>query len=380
MLKTLIQKKQNELADIIRILIYKEDATILTKLNLDDDQIFLEPLLMAYFNRAQTEKVFPEGMLPALMQGYVLEKQETKVSALSNKEGIAYVPTVGYIKKEEITPFDELHIIPTTNIEVIKYNVPLLENILHIVSMNNPIQEEELVMNEELFNHNIIPLTNAVTHLKQHVEDYFSIIEMCLKKCAFFKLKGRFSRSFASINANGIIYFAIPDGKDAEDEVYFIDTLGTFTGKILHTTLFHNQQEIFKINHRTRASEIIEGEEDRRNVYTLFNNLLMNVTAMMCLESCLDAAIFTTTQKHDAKIRMALHLKKYEVDIKKMEAMIAHFSGLEHVFVTDGIEIYNFMTNHAENILKNNAEILEDFDFSTFHYQMDYSEFSKINS
>lgn len=379
MLKTLIQKKQNELADIIRILIYKEDAAILTKLNLEDDQIFLEPLLMAYFNRAQTEKVFPDGMLPELMQGYILEKQATNVLALCNKDGIAYVPTVGYIKKEEKAPFEKLQIIPNTTIEVVKYNVPLLENVLHIVSMNNPISEEELVMNEDLFNSNIVPLTNAIMHLKQHVADYFSIIEMCLKKCVCYQLKGRLSRSFASINSNGIIYFAIPEGKDAEDEVYFIDTLGAFTGKILHTTSFHNQQEMFKINHRTRASEIIEGEEDRRNVYTLFNNLFMNVTAMICLESCLDAAMYTTEQKQDAKARMALYLKKYKVDIKKMEAMIAHFSGLENVFVAEGIEIYNFMINHAEKIIKNNAEILKSFDFSSFHYRMDYSEFSKIN-
>ena len=376
MLNTLIPIKQHELADVVRILIYKEDSSILTKVNLDDDQVFLEPLLMAYFNRVQTEKKFPAEMLPTLMQGYLIEKEETKVDILCNDNEIAYVPTLGYYRKGETTPFEKPHKISKTNIEVIKYEVPLLRNILHIVSKRDPIKEEELVMDSTLVEHNITPLTNAINHLKENVPDFFLLIEQCLKKCAFYKLKGRFSRSFASINANGTIYFAIPDGKDAEDKIYFIDMLGFYTGKILHTTLFHKQQEIFKIDHLTRTTDIIEAE-DHRNLYTLYSNLFTNVTACICLDTCLDSKIFTSAQKQDAKARMALYLKKYKVDIKKLEAAIVHFSGLENVFVEDGISIYNFMTNHAEKIIKNRTEILKGFDFSSFHYRMDYSEFSK---
>ncbi|WP_298423950.1 hypothetical protein [uncultured Kordia sp.] len=381
MLTTLIPKKQNELADVIRILIYKEDASILTKLNLEDDQIFIEPLLMAYFNRTQVaEKVFPDGMLPELMQGYLTDMQQLNVHAICNTEGIGYVPTIGYLKKGEATPFEKLHFIPDTTIEVVKYRVPLLRNILGIVSMNDPIKEEELIMNEALFTQNISSLTTAITHLRNSIPNHFSLIQMCLKKCVFYQLKDRFSRSFASINANGCLFITIPNGKEKEDEIYFINEVGKLTGKIMHTSLFHNQQEMFKIDHRTRASEVIEDEEDRRNVYTLFNNLFMNVSAMMCLESCITSNIFTNEQQQDAKTRLALYLKKYEVDIKKMEAIIAHFGDLKSVFVEDGVKIYNFMTTNAETITKTHSELLSVFDFTGFFYRMEYSDFSMRNS
>ena len=373
MLNTLIPKKQNELADVIRILIYKEDASILTKLNLEDDQIFIEPLLMAYFNRAQTGKVFPDGMLLELMQGYLTEKEQLNVDTVCNSEGIGYVPTIGYIKKGETAPFENSHFIPNTTIEVVKYKVPLLRNILGIVSMNDPIKDEELIMNEALFNQNIASLTNAVTHLKNSIPEYFSLIQMCLKKCVLYQLKDRFSRSFASINANGCTFLTIPSGKEKEDEIYFLNELGNLTGKIMHTSLFHNQQEMFKVDHRTRTSEVIEGEEDRRNIYTLFNNLFMIVSAMVCLESCMDAANFTKAQQHDAKARMTLYLKKYEVDIKKLKAIIAHFKGLEEVFAEDGIEIYNFMINNAQTIIEKYPGIMSEFDFTGFFYRMEYS-------
>lgn len=380
MLNTLIPIKQNELANVVRILIYKEDASILTKVDLEDDQIFLEPLLMAYFNRAQTGKVFPDGMLPELMQGYLLEKQELNADTVCNEEGIGYIPTIGYIKKGETTPFENLHIIPDTTIEVIKYRVPLLRNILGIVSMNDPIKDEELIMNKALFDLNITPVTNAISHLQKSIPDHFSLMEQCLKKCVFYQLKDRFSRSFASINANGCMFLTIPNGKEKEDEIYFINELGNLTGKMMHTSLFHNQKEMFKIDHKTRASEIIEGEEDRRNVYTLFNNLFMSVSAMICLESCVKSATFTDAQQSDAKARLALYLKKYEVDIKKMEAMIAHFGGLEEVFVEDGVKIYNFMTTNAQTIISEHSVLLSAFDFTGFFYRMEYSDFSTRNS
>lgn len=378
MLNTIIPIKQNALANVVRILIYKENEPLLTKVDFENDQVFLEPLLMAYFNRVQTEKTFPDGMLPALMQGYLLEKETTNVDVLCNTNGIAYVPNLGYYKKGETTPFENIHIIPNTTLEVVKYEIPLMRNILHIVSRRDPIQEEELVMHKALFDNNINPLTNVVQHIKANSPDFYNLIKLCVKKCTFYKLLGRFSRSFASINANGSIYFAIPDGKDAEDEVYFLDMLGFFTGKILHTTLFHKQEEVFKIDHRTRTIDIVE-TEDHRNLYTLYSNTFTNITACVCLDSCLDDKAFSDTQKQDAKARMALYLKKYEVDIKKLEAAIAHFGGLENVFVEDGVEIYNFMIKHAENILKNRTEMLEGFEFSNFHYRMDYSEFSKVN-
>lgn len=377
---SLIAEKLHELADIIRILIYKEDASLLTKVDLEDDAIFTEPLLMAYFNRAQTGVAFPDGMLPELLQGYLTEKPTYNVNAICNENGIGYLPTVGYFKKGETTAFEAPYIIPETNIEVIKYKVPLLRNILGIVTINNPIQDEELRIGEELFHQNITPLSNAILHLQKSLPDYFAIIQQCFKKCMLYQLKERYGISFASINANGCIFLIIPSGKEKEDEIYFINELGNLTGKIMHTSLFHNQKEMFKIDHKTRTSEIIEGEEDRRNIYTLFNNLFMSVSAMICLESCINASNFTAAQQHDAKARMTLFLKKYEVDIQKLEAFITHFGGLDAVFVQDGIDVYNFMIKNAASIQKKYPTILAEYDFTGFSYRMHYADFSARNS
>jgi len=379
MLSTLILNKQHELADVVRILIYKEDSSILTKVDLDDNEIFIEPILMAYFNRHITGIAFPDGMLLPLMQGYLLEKQELNIDPLCNANGIAYVPTLGYYKKGETTPFEGIYRIPEIGLEVVKYNAPLLQNVLDMAAVENPIEDGNMIIGKDLFDQNIVPLTSAITYIKNNVSDFYALLEMCLKKCTFYKLKGRYSRTFASIKGNGCIFFAIPEEKDVEDEVYFIDMLGFYTGKIIHTTLYHNQKETFKIDYRALMSDVVE-VDDHRNLYTLYSNLFTNICACICLESCLDSEAFSDAQKQDVKARMALYLKKYEVDIKKVEALIAHFSGIENIFIEDGIPCYNFMVNQAKRIMNKNAYLLEDFDFSDFYYRMGFAEFSRINS
>ena len=41
---------RDEIINIIKLLIYKENPSVLEKINFEDDTIFLDPLLFAYFN------------------------------------------------------------------------------------------------------------------------------------------------------------------------------------------------------------------------------------------------------------------------------------------------------------------------------------------
>ena len=50
------------LLETIQLLLYKEKPTLLNKVNVDDDNIFLEPLLFAYFN-SKKDNLFSETML-----------------------------------------------------------------------------------------------------------------------------------------------------------------------------------------------------------------------------------------------------------------------------------------------------------------------------
>ena len=126
------------LIETIQLLLYKENPTLLEKVNFEDDNVFLEPLLFAYFN-SKKDNLFSETMLTEIMQGYFVEKEPLLLNESFNNEGIAYVPNLGYFDKQGNKIDDILKI---DAFEIVKINHPLLEKYFyefykrHIVNAN----------------------------------------------------------------------------------------------------------------------------------------------------------------------------------------------------------------------------------------------------
>jgi hypothetical protein len=113
-----IKINQTEIANAIKTLIYKESAGLLKKVDFDNENIFLEPLLFAYFN-SKEDNHFPNQILEGILQGYFLNQ----IKQSYNKVSIDYVPNIGYFKEGETIPFEPIQIIKNTNIEIFKYSV-----------------------------------------------------------------------------------------------------------------------------------------------------------------------------------------------------------------------------------------------------------------
>ena len=110
----------------IQILLYKESPLTLEKIDFEDDNVFLEPLLFAYFN-SKKNNLFSEDMLTEIMQGYFIEKEPLLLKESFNNEGIAYVPNLGYFDKNGSKIDDILKI---DAFEILKTSHPLLEKYL----------------------------------------------------------------------------------------------------------------------------------------------------------------------------------------------------------------------------------------------------------
>ncbi len=93
-----MQKNKTKLIETIQLLLYKENPTLLEKVNFENDNIFLEPLLFAYFN-SKKSNLFSDAMLTEIMRGYFIEKAPLLLDESFNNEGVAYVPNLGYFDK-----------------------------------------------------------------------------------------------------------------------------------------------------------------------------------------------------------------------------------------------------------------------------------------
>lgn len=111
----------------IQLLLYKENPSLLEKLNLEDKNTFSEPLLFAYFNSKQYNPLL-KGVLEELMQGYFTKNESLKIEHSYNKNGIAYIPNVGYFKKRQSELFEP--ILEIEGLEIMKELHPLLHRYL----------------------------------------------------------------------------------------------------------------------------------------------------------------------------------------------------------------------------------------------------------
>lgn len=370
----LIVNNKMALINSMKVLIYREDKTILNNLVFEDDSVFLEPLLFAYFNSGKN-RLIPSAILKELLQGYYNNKKKIKINYSYNENEIAYIPKRGYFIKGSDTPFSPIIMIKNSKIEVLRYPIQLLQNIFKLASKNK-INNKNIIMDDILFNKNINFLTNAFRFIKESSSEHFNLIEQCCKKCIMFNTDPINTNSFATINAHGIAFFNVY--QEEYDEVFFIDDIAHQTGHIILTTLFYDKEAIFKID-ETLEIELVIKKKDHRTINVLFHALYTYYTSFMCLDNCLENNFFDEKQKKETIGRIGFYLEKCAIDIKNFEDVIKYFNCLEDTLTVDGISIYLTIKSKYQEILTKWNNIITSFNYSNQTYNFNCKNFFKLN-
>ncbi|MBO9582929.1 MAG: hypothetical protein J7574_02090 [Flavobacterium sp.] len=370
-----IKACQTEMINTIKLLIYKENPDLLERIDFDDDNLFLEPLLFFYFNH-KIENYFSNELLVEIMQGYFLDKQDLEINhSFSSTSSIAYLPKLGYFNKEEPIPFDKIQMIENTNIEVFIHPVDLLQNIFKNIS-GNILDYSQIDCSNKLFNKNINYLTNALSLIKENSKEHFNLIELCCQKILIFKTDTNNTNSFASINAHGIVFLNVY--QDDYDEVFFVDDIAHQTGHIILTTLFYNRKAIFKINEEQNVEDIIK-LKDHRTVYILFHALYTYYATFLCLDDCLKNNKFKEKQRKEAIARIGFYLIKCSFDLSRLEEINKFYNGKENVLTLEGIEIYNLIRKKYLEISKKWHITTKYYNYNNQPYNFTMKNFDQSN-
>ena len=365
----------NNLVDTIKILIYKEASILLEKLNFKDDNTFLEPLLFIYFN-SKKDDLFPKQMLNEILQGYHLEKSEIKIKHSYNKENVAYLPRIGYFRKDEIKPFDTIIILPKTNFEVITYQIINLKYIFRDFN-NIVIDESKIIISKMLYEDNKKSLSRALSNIKQYSNNHYSLIEKCCKKIVLFKTDPKNTNSFATINAHGIAFLNVYQKE--YDEVFFIDDIAHQTGHIIMTTLSFKRKEYFLIDENENIKSITNNPKEYRSLYILFHALYTYYTTTLCLDNCLSNNCFDENKTHEAEGRVGFYLIKYKLDLDSFMEVANHYNGLEMVLTKKAIFIFQMISDQFIQIRNKYYSTLKEFSYKNQPYNFTYKEFIKLN-
>lgn len=361
------------IANTIKLLIYKETPTLLEKVDFEDEAIFLEPLLFAYFN-SKSDNQFSTEMLGEIMQGYFIKKEDLHIKESLHK-GIAYFPNLGYFD-ESLEKIDEINYINGSKIEIINYKIAHLKSIFKNYN-NEIIDYNKIEISEALFKKYKESLENAFQFIKRSNKIHFDLIEQYCRKIVLFMTDCANTNSFATINAHGIAFFNVY--QDDYDEVFFVDDIAHQTGHIILTSLLFVRKNYFIIDENSGIAAITNNRSEYRSFYILFHALYTYYTTVLCLNSCLMSKHFNKIQVHEANARIGFYLLKYKSDLLNFEKVVNHFENLENVLTIKGIEVYKSIEDKYFEINKKYSEIVETFDYRNQPYNFTFKEFLKQN-
>jgi hypothetical protein len=363
-----------EIINTIKLLIYKENPLLLDKVNFDDDCIFLEPLLFAYFNSKKGNS-FSFAMLTEIMQGYFAVKEPLLLNESFNNEGVAYVPNLGYFDKE-MNKVNDIYIIQNTSIELLIYPIIHLKTIFRDLN-DNTIEENAIEVSKVLSLKHEKTLTNAFQYIKNSHKVHFDLIEQCCKKIVVFRTDPRNTNSFSAINAHGIAFFNVY--QDDYNEVFFVDDIAHQTGHIIMTNILFERKNYFIIDENVNIGKFIKSKSESRSFYILLHALYTYYTTLLCLDACLENKCFSNRQVHEVKGRIGFYLLKYKLDLLNFEKIVQHYKSIENVLTNEGISLFQIIANKYVETHKKYDILISKFDYKNQPYNFTYSDFIKKN-
>lgn len=375
-MKVEILNNKIKISETIKLLIYKENPNLLENLDFDDDEVFLEPLLFAYFN-SKKDNLFSNEMLEEILQGYFLTPlKEVILKNSLNKKGTTYIPKLGYFKANHIKPYELIENIVGTSIEILKHSMVILDHIYN-TPYHNKFETNQIEVTNSCME-NIIFLTNAFQLLKENAKDQFDLIELCCKSCVIFNTNPENINSFATLNAHGIAFFNVYQ-KDY-DEVFFIDDIAHQTAHIILTTFIYVRKNIFKIDENQTIKEILVNTSENRTFKTIYHAHYTYYAIFTCLDNCINNNAFNLKQENEAVARIGFYLKKCKFDLDYIQDVAIEYGGIEKILTKKGLKVYKMVQEKYFKMLEKWGNKTIKYDYTMQPYNFTYSIFLTENN
>jgi len=357
----MIYANKEELTDNIKTLIYIEDKSIFEKIDFDDEYIYLESLLFAYFNNKNNSQ-FVKVTLKEILQGYYTKKDNINIEHSLNENDISYIPNLGYYNKEKklIEP-----ILKGEHFEIIKEVHPLLEKYFvefsrgHILNANpkhNSVWKEHY---KEVF--------KAIKIIKDNLPGFYK--ELTFANRAIYLHDNPKILNFTTVETLGMLYFYVI-GKN--NLIYFIEELIHQGSHNYFYFVVHNRKEYFKIDVDNLIMRDYTNQKwDYRNIYGAFHGIVTVSKRVECFDILLQNNVFSGKEKHELLGRFTDQFSRFRTGLELLN--------FDEVYTKKGIELYNEYDKICLRIFKKYKKLVTTFDLSNRDVDFRYNDFCKLN-
>ncbi|WP_430429566.1 hypothetical protein [Maribacter litoralis] len=384
--------ESSELFNQIRLLLFKKNPKIFELIDFDNQEIYKEPLLYAFFTSQNDDSI-----LDQILVAYKKNKNQV-ARVITDEKGRLYFPNIGwFVTKLKKTPmifykesfclkneqnqeniefqFEGLSYINGTKIELLKYPISLLKQFYFNVE-----GKEINVEITEITKAHYQNVTKAYNILKKYVPDQFDLIEKYAGKCVIFNVDTYQRNSFAHISAQGIGFYNAYQ-KDY-NEVFFVDDIAHQTGHVILNTITYNSEFFFKVDKNTIIDKIQQPDGtvvENRDLLIVFHALYTYYTSFICLNACLINNVFLKQKKHEVLGRMAFYINKCYFDLLLIDNPLNSEINAKRYMTENGLEVLRVIKNKWFEMSEKWSPITQDFNMTNQPYNFTYSKFAELN-
>lgn len=357
-----IESNKTEFENTIKTLLFQLNPALLKKLNFNDDEVFLEPLLFAYFNSTK-DKLFPPELLEEILQGYFTEEKPLILKNSYNKNDVAYIPKVGYFKKGKEKPFEP--ILKNGDFEIVKEIHPVLERYFtesYRGDILNPNPKHQSVWRD---NHK--ELFQAIDIIKEHLPEFYEQLAFANRK--IYLHDNPKIINFVSVETLGMLYFYVIGNNNL---VYFIEELIHQGAHNYLYYMLHDKGKYFKIDvENSVMRDFTQKPWDYRTIYGAFHGLYTVTKRVQCFDKLLAQNVFQDEQKHELLGRLTDQISRFRTGLELLDQDV--------VFTEKGKRFYNELDSSCEAILRKYSTLKDTFDLSNRDLDFRYTDFCQLN-
>ncbi len=374
---------QRQLASVLRGLTYQAAPEIFDVLDEADGQVFLEPLLFAYFSARQ-----PKITLPQIILGYVdsaLYPEEMEVQ--TDAAGTVYLPRIGYYCTEACNTtlilrwdsepgravlldgdraiafrFEAVPQIPGTNIEIGRYGSPLL---VDLAIESRPQIGSFRLVDERAYGW-AEHLGRAMAILSAEWPEYYRLLTAVVRQVVLFQSDSL--NSFATASAHGIAFLNVAAH---DDEVFFIEDLLHQCGHVIFNAATARRRDYIAVDPEAKIGSFNNHLHDERSVYVVLHGAFTEFAMTYGMRKCDERAVFAGRQAHELVGRLAFIAQKFGVDLNNLAPA--------ELLTPAGRALYEVFFATFERLRCERPELITGYTMKGQPYNFSYELFARAN-
>lgn len=352
-------------SEIIKILFLKKNEELISLLDLDKEDIFLNSFLFAYFNDADAEN---KVTLEQLVYGYISnEYKPSFISVIVDENGVLYLPNIGYFRISDILllnktckfyyndgnykitynnhqveyEFHSLIFADTENkIELIQYQHPLLKSYFKVLRADYTNQNDKCEVEVKcITTFHIDNIKKAFLFIKNNFPLIYETIIASNKYVMIFGNQAMLP--FATRNTLGISYIS---SLYTDSYLFFVEEILHQCSHNLFNLLNYDRQKYFKIDVEVSTlGEYIKNPNEKRTIYNVFHGLITITQRLICYKYIIENKLLTGIDLHEIIGRYCDLYRRHHSGLEMIE--------LDIVYTNDGVNLYKEMDSLCEQSL-----------------------------